>query len=30
MRQGGQPQKLWKFSADKKLYIQHLAEAYPD
>lgn len=29
-RQGGQAQKIWKFSVDKKPYIQLLAEAYPN
>lgn len=30
MKQGGQPQKVWKFSGDKTAYLQHLAEAYPN
>lgn len=30
MRQSGQPQTVWEFGVDKKPYIQHLAEAYPN
>lgn len=30
MKEGGQPQKVWKFSRDKTAYLQHLAEAYPN